>query len=83
MALCKTSLVLHNAIILTFHFFFFQRVLGDPILAGSANPKISAEPTGICILSKEISADPSRISWANWNQHPLTLKLLLFSLFCL
>ena len=41
--------------------FFYQRVLADLMnLAGSADPKISAEP--IWILSREISADPSRIS---------------------
>ena len=59
--------------------FFYQRVLADLILAGSADPKIPAEP--ICNLSREISADPSWISWANPDQHPLTLKLLPFCLF--
>ena len=58
---------------------FYQMVLADLILAGSADPKILAEP--ICILSREISADPSRISWANPDQHPLTLKLQPFCLF--
>ena len=38
------------------------------------NPKISAEP--VCILSREISADPSGISWANLDQRQLTPKLL-------
>ena len=57
---------------------FYQIVLtlADLILAGSANPKISAEP--IRVLSKEISADPSRISWANRDQCPFTLKLFPF-----
>ena len=58
---------------------FYQRVLADLILAGSADPKISAEP--ICISSREINADPSRISWANPDQLPLTLKLLPFVCF--
>ena len=59
---------------------FYQRVLADLILAGSADPRIPAEP--ICNLSREISADPIRISWANPDQHPLRLTLKLLPFVC-
>ena len=45
---------------------FYQRVLTDLIPAGLTDPKISAQP--VCILSREISTDPSGVSWANPDQ---------------
>ena len=48
----------------------------DP--AGSANLKILSE--AVCVLSREISADLSGISWAHLDQRPLTIKLLSFFL---
>ena len=60
----------------TLRFYQIVLALADLIPAGSANPNISAEP--VCVLSKEISADPSRISWANRDQCPLTLELFPF-----
>ena len=44
--------------------------------AGSANLKILSK--AVCVLLREISADPSGISWAHLNQHPWTIKLLSF-----
>ena len=46
--------------------------------AGSANLNFLSK--AVCVLLREISADPGGISWAHLNQRPLTIKLLSFFL---